>query len=58
MSTGGCQYVDRGARTEGLPGTLTALTDPGRLARWYGQVAGDLRPGGEFRLEAVVTMAR
>lgn len=26
-----------------------ALTDPGRLARWYGQVEGDLRPGGEFR---------
>ena len=22
-----------------------ALTDPGRLARWYGQVEGDLRPG-------------
>ena len=28
-----------------------ALTDPGRLARWYGQVEGDLRPGGEFRLQ-------
>jgi uncharacterized protein YndB with AHSA1/START domain len=28
----------------------TALTDPERLARWYGQVEGDLRPGGEFRL--------
>ena len=27
-----------------------ALTDPRRLARWYGQVEGDLRPGGEFRL--------
>ena len=26
-----------------------AVTDPGRLARWYGQVDGDLRPGGEFR---------
>jgi uncharacterized protein YndB with AHSA1/START domain len=26
-----------------------ALTDPDRLARWYGQVEGDLRPGGEFR---------
>jgi uncharacterized protein YndB with AHSA1/START domain len=26
-----------------------ALTDPGRLARWYGQVEGDLRRGGEFR---------
>jgi uncharacterized protein YndB with AHSA1/START domain len=28
----------------------SALTDPGRLARWYGQVEGDLRPGGRFRL--------
>jgi uncharacterized protein YndB with AHSA1/START domain len=28
----------------------SALTDPGRLARWYGRVTGDLRPGGEFRL--------
>src|SRR5271166_4304073 len=28
----------------------SALTDPRRLALWYGQVAGDLRPGGEFRL--------
>jgi uncharacterized protein YndB with AHSA1/START domain len=28
----------------------SALTDPSRLARWYGRVDGDLRPGGEFRL--------
>lgn len=28
----------------------SALTDPARLVRWYGQVEGDLRPGGEFRL--------
>jgi uncharacterized protein YndB with AHSA1/START domain len=27
----------------------SALTDPDRLARWHGQVTGDLRPGGEFR---------
>jgi uncharacterized protein YndB with AHSA1/START domain len=27
----------------------SALTDPGRLARWIGDVAGDLRLGGEFR---------
>ncbi len=27
-----------------------ALTDPRRLARWYGQIEGDLRPSGEFRL--------
>jgi uncharacterized protein YndB with AHSA1/START domain len=28
----------------------SALTDPARLARWYGRVEGDLRPGGEFRV--------
>jgi uncharacterized protein YndB with AHSA1/START domain len=27
-----------------------AITDPDRLARWHGQVEGDLRPGGEFRI--------
>ena len=27
-----------------------AITDPARLARWHGQVEGDLRPGGEFRM--------
>jgi uncharacterized protein YndB with AHSA1/START domain len=27
----------------------SALTDPGRLALWFGEVEGDLRPGGEFR---------
>jgi uncharacterized protein YndB with AHSA1/START domain len=26
----------------------SALTDPLRLARWIGEVEGDLRPGGEF----------
>jgi uncharacterized protein YndB with AHSA1/START domain len=26
----------------------SALTEPGRLARWHGQVEGDLRPGGQF----------
>jgi uncharacterized protein YndB with AHSA1/START domain len=34
----------------GIDDLWSALTDPGRLARWYGQVDGDLRPGGEFRL--------
>ncbi|HEY1489254.1 MAG TPA: SRPBCC family protein [Micromonosporaceae bacterium] len=28
----------------------SALTDPDRLRRWYGEVSGDLRPGGRFRL--------
>ena len=27
----------------------SALTEPGRLARWLGDVEGDLRLGGEFR---------
>ncbi len=27
-----------------------ALTDPGRLASWYGRVDGDLRLGGQTRL--------
>jgi len=26
----------------------SALTDPRRLARWIGEVEGDLRLGGEF----------
>jgi uncharacterized protein YndB with AHSA1/START domain len=34
----------------GVDDLWSALTDPSRLASWYGQVEGDLRPGGEFRL--------
>src|SRR5580658_7193410 len=34
----------------GIDDLWSALTDPGRVARWYAQVEGDLRPGGEFRL--------
>jgi len=26
-----------------------ALTDRDRLARWYGELEGDLRPSGDFR---------
>jgi uncharacterized protein YndB with AHSA1/START domain len=33
----------------------SALTDPRRLARWYGEVEGDLRLGGEFRLRIVAS---
>ena len=33
----------------GIDDLWSALTDPGRLARWLGEVAGDLRLGGEFR---------
>jgi len=34
----------------GLDDLWSALTDPARVARWFGRVEGDLRPGGEFRL--------
>lgn len=27
----------------------SAITDPSRLGRWYGEVEGDLRLGGEYR---------
>lgn len=27
----------------------TALTEPGHLARWYGEINGDLQLGGEFQ---------
>lgn len=28
----------------------SAITDPHRLARWYGEAEGDLRLGGEYRI--------
>jgi uncharacterized protein YndB with AHSA1/START domain len=34
----------------GIDDLWSALTDPARLARWHGQVEGDLRPGGQFRV--------
>jgi uncharacterized protein YndB with AHSA1/START domain len=33
----------------GIDDVWSALTDPSRLARWYGEVEGDLRAGGEYR---------
>jgi uncharacterized protein YndB with AHSA1/START domain len=27
----------------------SALTDPSRLAQWYGEIEADLRPGGDYR---------
>src|SRR5271165_6766750 len=33
----------------GIEEVWSALTDPSRLARWYGEVEGDLRIGGEYR---------
>ena len=35
--------------TTGIDDLWSAVTDPARLARWFGQIEGDLRPGGEFR---------
>jgi uncharacterized protein YndB with AHSA1/START domain len=34
----------------GIDDVWSALTDPRRLARWYGAVDGDLRLGGEFHV--------
>ena len=34
----------------GIEDLWSAITDPRRLEGWHGQVEGDLRPGGEFRL--------
>jgi uncharacterized protein YndB with AHSA1/START domain len=34
----------------GIDDLWSAVTEPSRLARWYGRVEGDLRPGGLFRL--------
>ncbi|MGH8997693.1 MAG: SRPBCC domain-containing protein, partial [Acidimicrobiales bacterium] len=28
----------------------SAITDPRRIAHWYGAVEGDLRPGGTYRV--------
>jgi uncharacterized protein YndB with AHSA1/START domain len=36
----------------------SALTDPERLARWIGEVEGDLRLGGEFRTHFFASGAR
>src|ERR1700761_1625409 len=33
----------------GIDDLWSALTDPGRLARWLGEIKGDLRLGGEYR---------
>lgn len=33
----------------GIDDVWSALTDPSRLARWLGDVEGDLRLGGEYR---------
>jgi uncharacterized protein YndB with AHSA1/START domain len=39
----------------GIDDLWGALTDPGRLAHWYGEVEGQLSQGGEFRVR--ITLA-
>ena len=39
----------------GIDDLWGALTDPDRLARWYGEVEGELSQGGEFRVR--ITLA-
>ncbi len=34
----------------GIDDLWSSITDPSRLARWYGEAEGDLRLGGVFRL--------
>ena len=35
----------------GIDDLWGAITDPDRLARWYGEVEGELSQGGEFRVQ-------
>ena len=35
-----------------------ALTEPDRLARWYGEVEGELSRGGEFRVRIALSGER
>jgi uncharacterized protein YndB with AHSA1/START domain len=39
----------------GIEDVWSALTDPERLAGWYGEVTGDLRLGGEYRARVFAT---
>jgi uncharacterized protein YndB with AHSA1/START domain len=38
----------------GIDDLWGAITDPDRLAHWYGEVEGELSPGGEFRARVTV----
>jgi uncharacterized protein YndB with AHSA1/START domain len=51
-SDGGSGVVRIEDRHEvGVEDLWSALTEPQRLAGWYGKVDGDLRPGGAFRAD-------
>jgi uncharacterized protein YndB with AHSA1/START domain len=41
----------------GVDEVWSALTDAGRLAGWYGEVEGDLRPGGVFHIRVFASGA-
>ena len=42
----------------GIDDLWGALTDPDRLARWYGEVEGELFQGGEFRVRIALSGER
>ena len=42
----------------GIDDVWSALTDPSRLARWYGEVEGELFQGGELRVRIAVAGER
>src|SRR5215470_20038267 len=42
----------------GIDDLWRALTDPERLAHWYGEVAGELSAGGEFRVRIALAGER
>jgi len=42
----------------GIDDLWGALTDPDRLAHWFGEVEGELSPGGEFRVRIALAGAR
>ena len=42
----------------GIDDLWSALTDPDRLAHWYGEVEGELFQGGEFRLRIALAGER
>src|SRR6185369_2842480 len=42
----------------GIDDLWGALTDPDRLAHWYGEVEGELSQGGEFRVRIALSGER
>jgi uncharacterized protein YndB with AHSA1/START domain len=42
----------------GIDDLWSAFTNPRRLAGWFGEVDGDLRPGGEFRARIALSGER